>query len=86
MGNGDGTFQPAVNYEAGSDPYSVAVGDFNRDGKLDLAVADNAVNGGTAGVGVLLGNGDGIWDIPPYVNGENCSGIRLSVVPESTAD
>src|SRR5262249_36734619 len=38
LGNGDGTFQPPVNYSAGPNPVSVAVGDFNRDGRLDLVV------------------------------------------------
>src|SRR5208282_661277 len=55
LGRGDGTFQSAVNYSAGSYPRSVAVGDFNGDGKADLVVADD--NGGN--VSVLLGNGDG---------------------------
>ena len=41
LGNGDGTFQAAVNYPAGTNPTSVTVGDFNGDGKLDLAVANN---------------------------------------------
>jgi hypothetical protein len=31
LGNGDGTFQPAVNYAAGAEPYSVAAADFNND-------------------------------------------------------
>jgi FG-GAP-like repeat/Abnormal spindle-like microcephaly-assoc'd, ASPM-SPD-2-Hydin len=57
LGNGDGTFQPAVNYGAGSNPFSVAVGDFNGDGKLDLAVANESSNN----VSVLLGNGDGTF-------------------------
>ena len=57
LGNGDGTFQAAVNYAAGSRPYSVAVGDFNGDGKPDLAVA----NGSSNDVSVLLGNGDGTF-------------------------
>jgi hypothetical protein len=42
-----GTFQTAVNYPAGTNPYSVAVGDFDGDGKPDLAVADH---GGGLGV------------------------------------
>ena len=56
LGNGEGTFQPAVNYPAGSGPISVAVGDFNDDGKPDLAVADSG-----GGVSVLLGNGNGTF-------------------------
>ena len=57
LGNGNGTFQAAVNYGAGSSPYSVAVGDFNGDGKADLAVA----NDGSNNVSVLLGNGNGTF-------------------------
>jgi len=37
LGNGDGTFQPAVNY-AVPQPKNMAVADFNGDGKLDLAI------------------------------------------------
>jgi hypothetical protein len=39
-GNGDGTFQAAVNYLVnyhGSEPSALAAGDFNGDGKFDLA-------------------------------------------------
>jgi hypothetical protein len=57
LGKGDGTFQPAVNYAAGKEPTSVAVGDFNGDGKQDLAVA----NYYSSGVSVLLGKGDGTF-------------------------
>jgi len=57
LGNGDGTFQAAVDYGAGSNPDSVAVGDFRGDGKLDLVVA----NDGSNNVSILLGNGDGTF-------------------------
>src|SRR5260370_42190849 len=50
-------FLTAVNYNAGTQPYSVAVGDFNGDGKADLAVA-NAISNN---VSVLVGNGDGTF-------------------------
>jgi hypothetical protein len=44
LGNGDGTFQPEVNYgippcDSGDAAGGVGIADFNRDGKLDLAVA-----------------------------------------------
>jgi hypothetical protein len=58
LGNGDGTFQPAVAYySGGSWPTSVAVADINGDGKPDLIVADSY----SSSVGVLLGNGDGTF-------------------------
>jgi len=56
-GQCDGTFQPAMNHEAGSGPNSRGVGDFNRDGKLDLAVT----NSGSGDVSVFWGNGDGTF-------------------------
>jgi hypothetical protein len=63
LGNGDGTFQPAVTYVSGGiEAYSVAVGDVNGDGKPDLVVANVSGNSATTGgVSVLLGNGDGTF-------------------------
>ena len=55
LGNGDGTFQAAANYGVGANPQSVAVGDVNGGGDVDVAVAE----AGTGSVSVLLGNGDG---------------------------
>src|SRR4029453_2337977 len=57
LGNGDGTFQPHVDYTTGGLPRSVTTGDFNGDGKLDLALANQADNT----VSILLGNGDGTF-------------------------
>jgi Bacterial Ig-like domain (group 3)/FG-GAP-like repeat len=63
LGNGDGTFQPAVTYLAAREIDAVAVADVNGDGKPDLVVATPCGNlGCTQGsVGVLLGNGNGTF-------------------------
>ena len=60
LGNGDGTFGAASGYQTGGGAELVAIGDFNGDGKLDLAVA----NGADSTVGILLGNGDGTFGAP----------------------
>jgi len=62
LGNGDGTFAsaPGSPVTVGNAPASVAIGDFNRDGKRDLAVA----NRDSSTVSVLLGHGDGTFAQP----------------------
>jgi hypothetical protein len=40
IGNGNGTFQPKVDYNAGSFPYTLVAGDFRSSGALDLAITD----------------------------------------------
>jgi uncharacterized repeat protein (TIGR01451 family) len=50
-------FASPVSYPVGTSPSAVVVGDFNGDGKPDIAVA----NSGSANVSVLLGNGDGTF-------------------------
>jgi hypothetical protein len=58
-GRGDGTFAPATTYPTADAPWSVAIGDFDSDGILDLAVpcvVDESIS-------VLLGDGsDGRGD------------------------
>jgi hypothetical protein len=65
LGDGDGTFQPARNFAAGTTPASLAAADFNGDGNLDLVVGHGAgPSGASASVSVLLGNGDGTFQAP----------------------
>jgi hypothetical protein len=63
LGNGDGTFQQAVNYATLGYTEWVAVGDFNGDGKEDLAAANRGSPSSpfVGSVGVLTGNGDGTF-------------------------
>src|SRR5262249_4844725 len=57
LGNGDGTFRSAITTNLPVQANSVAVGDFNRDGKLDLVFTNSSNNT----VEVLWGNGDGTF-------------------------
>jgi hypothetical protein len=61
LGQGDGSFLPAVSYQVGTGPGAVVVGDFDHDGKLDLATA----NSGDNTITVLLGNGNGTFQDSP---------------------
>ncbi|MFO0950111.1 MAG: FG-GAP-like repeat-containing protein [Isosphaeraceae bacterium] len=57
LGKGDGTFRPALGVNAGRAQERLTAGDFNGDGRLDLAVPNLDV----ATVSVLLGKGDGTF-------------------------
>ncbi|HEX3150085.1 MAG TPA: VCBS repeat-containing protein [Gemmataceae bacterium] len=59
IGNGDGTFQPEVDYPAGAYPGDAKAADLNGDGVLDLAVSST-----TGTVNVLLSNGNGTFGSP----------------------
>jgi len=75
LGNGDGTFQPHVDYElAPQTLYHVAEGDFDGDGHLDLAVASPEV-----GVTILLGNGDGTFRLGSSIFPGSAGGRDVAV-------
>jgi hypothetical protein len=70
LGTGHGAFKPAKKIVSGGSPGFIVVGDFNNDGKLDIAVANEpTVASGIVPVGgpapnsvsILFGNGDGTF-------------------------
>ena len=62
IGYGNGTFTSQTTYSSGhgSKPYSITLGHFDNDTKLDIAVA----NYGSNSIGVLFGHGDGSFEYP----------------------
>jgi len=81
LGNGDGTFQPAVADESGGDHKSLVVADVNKDGKPDVAVPNYASNT----VDVLLGNGDGTFQ-PSVTYGSGGINARSVAVTDVNGD
>ena len=64
LGNGDGTSNAAVTYPATNGsligPDAMTTGDFDGDGKTDLAITEQSNNT----VSILLGNGNGTFQSP----------------------
>jgi hypothetical protein len=78
LGNGDGTFRPAVTSVSGAlTARSVVAADVNGDGKLDLLVA--ATTGATGVVSVLSGNGDGTFRAPVMYASGGLFGLSVVV-------
>ncbi|MFF3460660.1 FG-GAP repeat domain-containing protein [Streptomyces sp. NPDC002730] len=57
LGNGDGTFAAIIDFATGNRPVSLAAGDLDGDGNLDLVTANQDPDT----VSVLPGNGDGTF-------------------------
>jgi hypothetical protein len=77
LGKGDGSFQPAVSYSAGQlggGATNLAVGDFNKDGKLDILTSINGSLGLGSSVSLLLGKGDGTFLPASLVTVDQLSG------------
>ena len=60
LGNGDGTYRARSDLNVGENPSSLAIGDLDGNGWLDMVTAD------FHSVSVVLGRGDGIFGIPEF--------------------
>ena len=61
LGNGDGTFRPKADFPVGGQTQDLAAGDFNGDGRVDLAVS---LVDPSFSLSLLIGNGDGTFNAP----------------------
>jgi Bacterial Ig-like domain (group 3)/FG-GAP-like repeat/FG-GAP repeat len=87
LGNGNGSFQPFVLYDAGGNSTdSISIADVNGDGKLDVVVGNPCTNVCSLGtVGVLLGNGDGSFQ-PALSYGSGGSRTNFAVIADVNGD
>jgi hypothetical protein len=79
INKGDGSFENKVDHETGRRPFSVAIGDLNHDGKLDLVTAN-----GSDSVSVFITGGDGSFR--PRVDYRAGSGPRSIAIGEMNGD
>jgi hypothetical protein len=68
LGKGDGTFKNSFTHQVGIQATSVAVADFNGDGRLDVAVANADYDSKDGNVMVFFGKGDGTFKKPAVYN------------------
>jgi hypothetical protein len=79
INKGDGTFQNAVFYHTDFNAEGITTADFNKDGFLDIAVAN--LNGGPFSAGnisILLGKGDGTFQSAVSYDSPTPGGLRTA--------
>lgn len=80
LGNGDGTFRPAIMHSLVNTPEAIALGDLNNDGKVDLAVRECPSSSTDCDIAVYLGTGTGTFTPETVLSAPGSSSVTHSLV------
>jgi hypothetical protein len=84
LGYANGTFRNMTMYSTGNNsrPWSIAIGDFNKDNCIDIAVA----NSGAKNVGIFFGNCDGTFSLQATYSTGSQSSLQAITVQDLNND
>src|SRR5262249_18730040 len=80
LNQGNGTAFTLSDFDVGPDPLSVAIGDFDGDGKADIVTSDRDVNSFTSSVTVLTNNGDGTFTRSDFAVGDSPGSVAVGAL------
>ena len=80
LGNGDGTFKPPLIFSLANAPFAIAMGDFNNDGKVDLAVRECPSSNTDCDIAVYKGAGTGAFTLDVVLPAPGSSSPTHSLV------
>src|SRR5262249_19637626 len=79
-GNDDGSFQPPITFPLVNQPRAIALGDFNKDGKVDIAVRECPASNSACDIAVYLGSGNGMFTLDTVLPAPGSSTSARSLV------
>lgn len=80
LGNNNGTFRTPLVLSLVNPPHGIALGDFNRDGKIDLAVHECQTSTNNCDIAIFLGSGTGTFTPGSILPTSGAAAERLTLV------